>query len=810
MAKELSVLQQQAEAIKNEVNKGANTANRVGSMFSDMLDYNEEQSVTDKANTGISTFPVFSEVTAYTVDQVVNYNDKLYKFTADHPAGAWNSAHVAPTSLKEIQDEKLTELESKTDKVYYHSVYLDDNINSENKKKVNRAIKELWLSEEKQAESDTICLGNVRRNATSTSGEGQWNVVLYDYSKQGTEAFESFTSINKKGSLELLKGKNGSYCLIDWSEIEDGVQLIGSVSEGYAINKPYISDINNFPIIKSYLDIQKSNADVNNLFEIVSDIEPKAYKNLYHSIYTGSNSNIIKANKAIKELWLCEYTASVNTVSLGLIRKNHGESHQWVIALYDNSNQEEIITIESFVSNNNAQTNENAGIELIKGKKGSYILIDWSEYEDGSWINSRSTEYQLNIPYVSDVNNFPIIKQKIRGITNKIYYHSLFINENEMISKINKAVKELWLNTSVIDTESICFGNIRKNFTTTSSTYWSIWLYDSSKENFEIVESFTSVNKTNSLEIIKGTNGSYILVDWSEIEEGNMLVSNDIIYNLNIPYVSDINNFPIIQLSTKQAIVSLEYEYIKRYNVAAISWVDDDFNLTSVPKIKAICDEVGCKIDFGLVPTYTKGTGDYPTDSVYSFTEEQLELIKQYELEGFHMQIHPVHRGWYESASAGTYQGRSWTEQSLVKTIRLFKENNILNDSCIIYPGSSPTFQDTVDMVKTWLEFGVMAGGKYNMGICNKYKLARYFVNISSSQTKTQIKTVIDEAVKNGAWLILGTHGHQFNDSGTIDETTPSLANLQEIIDYANSKIPIKPIGEVFRKRKPMLDLFVV
>lgn len=113
MAKELSVLQQQAEAIKNEVNKGANTANRVGSMFSDMLDYNEEQSVTDKANTGISTFPVFSEVTAYTVDQVVNYNGKLYKFTADHPAGAWNSAHVAPTSLKEIQDEKLTELDNK-------------------------------------------------------------------------------------------------------------------------------------------------------------------------------------------------------------------------------------------------------------------------------------------------------------------------------------------------------------------------------------------------------------------------------------------------------------------------------------------------------------------------------------------------------------------------------------------------------------------------------------------------------------------------------------------------------------------------
>lgn len=43
MAKELSVLQQQAEAIKTEVNKGANTSSRIGGMFSDMLDYNEEK-----------------------------------------------------------------------------------------------------------------------------------------------------------------------------------------------------------------------------------------------------------------------------------------------------------------------------------------------------------------------------------------------------------------------------------------------------------------------------------------------------------------------------------------------------------------------------------------------------------------------------------------------------------------------------------------------------------------------------------------------------------------------------------------------
>lgn len=53
MAKELSVLQQQAEAIKTEVNKGANTSSRIGGMFGDMLEYNEEK-LTELENNNIS------------------------------------------------------------------------------------------------------------------------------------------------------------------------------------------------------------------------------------------------------------------------------------------------------------------------------------------------------------------------------------------------------------------------------------------------------------------------------------------------------------------------------------------------------------------------------------------------------------------------------------------------------------------------------------------------------------------------------------------------------------------------------------
>lgn len=54
-------------------------------------------------NTGVGDYPTFSESTAYSAGDVVNYNGKLYKFTADHSAGAWTGTDVEETSIvKEI------------------------------------------------------------------------------------------------------------------------------------------------------------------------------------------------------------------------------------------------------------------------------------------------------------------------------------------------------------------------------------------------------------------------------------------------------------------------------------------------------------------------------------------------------------------------------------------------------------------------------------------------------------------------------------------------------------------------------------
>lgn len=46
-----------------------------------------------------SLAPAFSTSTNYTAGQYVTYNGAVYKFTTDHPAGAWNSAHVTATNI---------------------------------------------------------------------------------------------------------------------------------------------------------------------------------------------------------------------------------------------------------------------------------------------------------------------------------------------------------------------------------------------------------------------------------------------------------------------------------------------------------------------------------------------------------------------------------------------------------------------------------------------------------------------------------------------------------------------------------------
>ena len=114
MAKEISIIRQEAQQVQNATQVGENTAQRVGGVLVDIVDKAEEHE-TDidnlNANTGVDDYPVFSASEAYSKGKVVNYNGKLYKFTADHAAGAWTGTDVEETSMADNSKTAKVKLE---------------------------------------------------------------------------------------------------------------------------------------------------------------------------------------------------------------------------------------------------------------------------------------------------------------------------------------------------------------------------------------------------------------------------------------------------------------------------------------------------------------------------------------------------------------------------------------------------------------------------------------------------------------------------------------------------------------------------
>ena len=109
MAKEISIIRQEAQQVQNATQVGENTAQRVGGVLTDIVDKAEEHE-TDidnlNANTGVDEYPTFSESTAYSAGNIVNYQGKLYQFTSDHAAGAWTGTDVEPYNLKKDIEER--------------------------------------------------------------------------------------------------------------------------------------------------------------------------------------------------------------------------------------------------------------------------------------------------------------------------------------------------------------------------------------------------------------------------------------------------------------------------------------------------------------------------------------------------------------------------------------------------------------------------------------------------------------------------------------------------------------------------------
>ena len=67
------------------------------------------QTLLDTPDKGALGFPTFSTVTAYSEGDIVYYNNGLWKFIANHDAGAWNGAQVEAYSVKDFVDDSVPE-----------------------------------------------------------------------------------------------------------------------------------------------------------------------------------------------------------------------------------------------------------------------------------------------------------------------------------------------------------------------------------------------------------------------------------------------------------------------------------------------------------------------------------------------------------------------------------------------------------------------------------------------------------------------------------------------------------------------------
>lgn len=110
-----------AQLIAEEVTRATNAEN---GKLSKTGRYQSADDIVSVASTNIA--PLFSTSTSYTKGQIVSYNGKIYQFTADHPAGAWNNNHAVIITANSAYIAKTEILQTASDIVLAAKNYTDD------------------------------------------------------------------------------------------------------------------------------------------------------------------------------------------------------------------------------------------------------------------------------------------------------------------------------------------------------------------------------------------------------------------------------------------------------------------------------------------------------------------------------------------------------------------------------------------------------------------------------------------------------------------------------------------------------------
>lgn len=224
---------------------------------------------------------------------------------------------------------------------------------------------------------------------------------------------------------------------------------------------------------------------------------------------------------------------------------------------------------------------------------------------------------------------------------------------------------------------------------------------------------------------------------------------------------------------------------------AVLTWIDDDTATGYYENAHEIASEFGINMTFACITS--------------ELDDEKIEKLLSYQREGHHITTHSVTHD-NMNVWGSNYEGTAKfdaikAEEELKVSIDTLKKAGFENCDYFVAPGGVE-FQQVKDLVAKYCPAMVVTqfSGTLNFNDnIDKYALHREFIDASSDKELSYYTGLIDEAIKEKAWIILGTH------SGIQEQWDENL--VKEVIKYAMAKeIDVKTLHEAYQEKVNLMQ----
>lgn len=246
------------------------------------------------------------------------------------------------------------------------------------------------------------------------------------------------------------------------------------------------------------------------------------------------------------------------------------------------------------------------------------------------------------------------------------------------------------------------------------------------------------------------------------------------------------------QLAEKgQQIKGIDVPY--NYQGPVITFIDDDITTAFITRMQPILDAKGVKATLGAITGFV-GTSGYMTKAqliaLQNAGHEIVSHSKTHAETIFKSSTHDLSLVTDSAIEMEYSESRQW-----------LIDNGFNGFDTLVYPwgGFGSQVVRYKRLARKYYKNAVNATGIHNASPSDNMYLNRTFININQDFT-TILKPIIDAAVANNGWLILGSHsGDTINFNGTY---------LATVIDYIQSlSVPILTFSEAEKLKGNALSI---